>query len=160
MSPVQCKVVKTVTSAVGINGNRCLCTFWYFHKVQKGNALAKEEKWRFHLLPWRPQWILFDFPVEGAEKQSVTTIYLTTLTARQIACALLSCLELGVPAPRDGGDTAPLGWLLTSLVSSPKAGLTLALSLQLSCLFKELLASKPCVEDVNEMAQAVFQTRS
>jgi len=44
--------------------------------------------------------------VEGAEKQPVAITYLTTLTARQIGCPLLSSLELGIPAPGDGGDTA------------------------------------------------------
>ena len=163
MLPVQCKVV--MTSGVGINGNWCPCTFWYFCKVQKGSTPTEEEKWRFHLLPWWPQWILFYFTVEGAEKPSVTIVYLTTLTASQIARALLSSLELGgIPAPRDGGDTPPfpppLGWLLTSLVSRPKAGLMLALSLPLSCLFKELLASKTCAKDMNEIVQMLFQTRS
>lgn len=34
--PIQRKVVMTATSGVGISGNWCLCTFWYFCKLQKG----------------------------------------------------------------------------------------------------------------------------
>lgn len=155
----------TVTSGVGINGNWCLCTFWYFCKVQKGNTPTEEEKWRFHLLPWQPQWILFCFTVEGAEKQSLPPyISLRWQLAKLPVLCWAAWNWMDIPAPRDGGDTPPfpppLGWFLTSLVSRPKAGLTLVLSLQLSCLFKELLASKSWAKDVNEIAKMLFQTRS
>lgn len=165
--PVQCEVVTTVTSCVHIYKKKpwCLCTFWYFRKVQKWNTPTEEEKWRFHLLPWWPQWILFCFTVERAEKHSVTIVYLSMLTASQIACAVLSSLELGIPPPRDRWR-----WRI-ALSPSPglasdkfgfqaKAELTLAFSLQHSCLFKGLLASKACAKEVNEMVQILFRTRS
>lgn len=71
----------------------------------------------------------------GGSRRAVCYHHLS-LTASQIAYAILSSLELDIPALRDsGGDTLPfplpLGWLLTRLVSRPKTGLTPVLSLQL-----------------------------
>lgn len=75
---VQCTAAVTVTSGIGTNGTWFPFAFWYCCKVQKGNTPMEEEKRRFHLVPWWLQWLLFPFTVEGAAKQPVTMIHLSS----------------------------------------------------------------------------------